>query len=442
VGVAVMMSSASVAVAQAPQSSPPDDWTMFHHDALHSGVSPDTTVGAAAMASGFNVRWHALGGGGAKGTASIEASPAIVYNAALGKTLVYVTTTGTPAALEAFDAKSGAMIWKDTIAASASSPDVYDGTVYFGDQQHSLNAVNATTGAPICSYNTTGDIQSSPVVGVVDGTGPVVFFGDQGTSEAHNAGHEWAINGVGNTNAACSLKWMFNSWNNIGKGANRTGSWSAPALATTTSGQWLDIFGSANPDDSVYALDAVTGAEVWRFQTQLTSGDQDVGAAPTVSEPGANGLTDGAVYINGKDKIEYAIDLQTGAQIWSFDMAANSGLDYNSVSGTDLVGDAVVVSYSEYTYELNATTGVLIWRSPATVGMMLASPSISGAPGDQVVFVGDMSGYEYAYKLSDGSLIASRDFGGAKTKIFSTAAISDGRVFVITSSPSKIFVTN
>jgi outer membrane protein assembly factor BamB len=94
-----------------------------------------------------------------------------------------------------------------------------------------------------------------------------------------------------------------------------TGSWSPPALTNDTTGRPLLVFGSSNPDESVYALDARDGSQVWRFQT-IPGRHLDVGAGPTISPPGVDGFGDGVVYIDGKDKYEFALDSLTGSQIW------------------------------------------------------------------------------------------------------------------------------
>jgi outer membrane protein assembly factor BamB len=428
--------------AQTAGAQTASDWAMFHHDAQHTGVSPDTTIGVTHATAGLASRWHAKGGGGSHGLAAIQGSPVVVYNATLAKTVVYVATTGAPAALRMFDAATGALLNNYTLnKGSVSTPAVFGNTVYFGDQDHTLYALDATDLSLQCTYVTTGRIQASPVVDDVDGSGATVFIGDVGTNERNNGGNEWAINGVGNTNGPCTLKWKFRSWANLGNQGDKTGSWSSPALGQDAAGRWLLVMGSSNPDDSVYALDAVTGAQVWRFQTAINGADQDVGAPPTISAPGVNGLADGAVYINGKDKIEYALDLLTGAELWEFDMGTDAGIESNSVSGTALVGGDVVVSYATYTYELDAVTGSMVWRTPAMASISLASPAVSGAPGDQVVIVGDLAANLYAYNLGDGSLVWQHRFNpdSSNSKIIASAAVASGMVYIATVNPGKVF---
>ena len=181
-------------------------------------------------------------------------------------------------------------------------------TLYFGSDDGNLYALDAATGHLRCSFATGGRVIAAPVIGDPDGTGSVVFFGDAGPSETDNAGHEWAITAVGNPNGDCLLKWVFDGWVNRGTSGTKTGSWSPPAIGVDPTGRTLLVFGSSNPDDSVYALDASTGTEVWRYQTYAGL-QNDVGAGPTIAPPGTHGLTDGAVYINGK-----RVNLQRGRE--------------------------------------------------------------------------------------------------------------------------------
>jgi hypothetical protein len=64
--------------------------------------------------------------------------------------------------------------------------------------------------------------------------------------------------------------------------------------------------------------------------------------------------------------------------------------------------------------------------NPASKRDLLASPGISGAPGDQVAFIGDLSGGFHAYRLSDGAVpFAMNVFH----KNLASTAVADGMVF-------------
>ena len=422
-GVATLAAVAFSAVGslQAAATSGADNWSMFHADALHSGVSPDTSPGAAS-ASGLALKWKTFVGGGKNG---IVSSPAVVYNPTLSEYLVYAATQGSGTVM-AINATTGATVWSYNDRHSIKdSPAVSGNTLYFGDQAHVLHALNATTGVPICTYTTTGELEASPVVGNVDGTGDVVFIGDRGFAEKRNAGHEWAINGVGNTNGQCTLKWSFNNFG-ITDGGTRTGTWSSPALGQDKNGRWLVVFGTTNPDDSVYALDAAAGTEVWDFVT-ATGGDADVGAGATISPPGVNGFADGEVYIDGKDQVMYSIDLTTGVGGWTFNLKANAGSGAKAICTPTLTGTDLLCPYNQYVYDLDAVTGALSWRSSATgTASFVASAAVSGAAGDQVVFAGDEAGMEHGYSLATGASVFSYQAGGT---IISSTAVSSNMIF-------------
>lgn len=395
---------------------------MFHHDANHSGVATDPATGATAAAAGLTLKWRtALG-------SKIESSPAVVYNATLGKTLVYIQTWSNR--LVALDAATGSIVWSYAEPGGKgadSSPAVYGNTVYIGATfGHTLWAVDATTGSPVCSYKVSGRIVAAPVVADL-GNGPEVFFGDTGLSETDNYGSEWAITGVGNPLGPCKLVWSFNGW---GDTNNRTypGSWSPPALAYDSNQRPILVMGSSQPDSSIYALDARNGAEIWRYQT-ATFGDLDVGAGATITAPGVNGFGDGEVYIPGKNQVMYALDLMTGAVTWQFRMSKMIHVYVNSVSTPAVVGNAVFVAYGYGMWQFNATTGSVIWYTGTAApvgGMILSSPAIGGAIGDQAVYSNDTAGGITAYSEASG---ASLWHDTIAQPFYSSDAVSDGMVF-------------
>jgi outer membrane protein assembly factor BamB len=424
---AAMLSPASATAASVSRPAAGDLWPTFGHDPLHSGVSSDTTI-AASAAAGLTQRWSA------SLSDIAQSSPAVAYIAKLRETVVYeVTTTG---AVSAFDAESGALVWQRSVGATvSSSPAVYEGTVYFGTASGTVEALNAATGAVRCSFTlpviapatAPGRLISSPVVRDVDGTGPTVFIGDAGTAgpqESDNGGHFWAITGVGNTAGSCHEKWAYDNWPNRGKTGTQTGVWDEPALAHNSGGSWEVVFGTSNPDQSVYALNAVDGSLLWRFKTRYRGRDEDVGAGPTIGPQGSNGFAAGVVYIDGKDGIEYALDLLTGKKIWQYTLGLGTR-GPNGVSEAALRGDTLVVCYGTSVFALNATTGAVIWNTTPG-GRIQASPAVSGPSGDQVVFVGDNNGTEYGLNLQTGAPIFIASSSG---KLQASAAVADGMLY-------------
>ena len=62
----------------------------------------------------------------------------------------------------------------------------------------------------------------------------------------------------------------------------------------------------------------------------------------------------------------------------------------------------------------------------------VASPAITGAPGDQIAFIGDMSGTFNALDLTTGDDLWTMASGAPF--IYSSAAVSNGMIFVGTAS--------
>jgi outer membrane protein assembly factor BamB len=152
--------------------------------------------------------------------------------------------------------------------------------------------------------------------------------------------------------------------------------------------------------------------------------DQDVGAGPAISPPGGNGFADGVVYVDGKDGIEYALDLLTGKKIWSFTLGPGSASALG-VAEAALTGTTLVVPYAGSVFALNATTGARIWQvTPG--GRIEASPAVSGGPGDQALFVGDLNKHEYGLSLQNGSQLFNATATG---KIIGSAAVADGMLY-------------
>ena len=78
----------------------------------------------------------------------------------------------------AYPARGGAAAWRFTLPAGVAenSPAVAGGVVYFGSTAGPSDALNASTGARICSFSTGQAILASPVV-VNSGSRPVVYDG-------------------------------------------------------------------------------------------------------------------------------------------------------------------------------------------------------------------------------------------------------------------------
>jgi outer membrane protein assembly factor BamB len=381
------------------------DWTMFRGDPAHSGLSRETAI-STSTAPSLASQWTA-----SLGTTS-DTSPAVATSSALGEALVYA---GASNHLSAYPAGGGQPVWTYKVGTGVvdTSPAVFGGAVYFGTTTGAIYAVNASTGALRCSFRTGNAVLASPVVvNDPDGSGPVVY---DATVPGSGPGAEWAIYGAGSTHGSCARAWEFTAFA-VAPG----GSWSSPAYATDADDVPLLVFGSK---DSVYALDADTGALAWRYRTSSAK-EADVGASPTISPPGKNGFADGVVYVTGKDKIVYALNLTTGKQIWKYQLAHGS---HGDLSGTALVGDQIYLGSDTGVYALNATTGALAWNV-LSQSVFYASPVVTGPSRQQVLVIGSNEGGLYALDLATGATLWSQQL--SKRGIWASAAVSQGSIYV------------
>jgi outer membrane protein assembly factor BamB len=354
-----------------------------------------------------------------------------VGNDAAGRVLVYQGSQG--GAMSAYDAATGERVWVFKIPAHIqSSPAVVDNVLYFGGSDRNFYALNATTGGMICKANVGGVISASPTVVNPDGKGLVAYFGDNGVSGNDDGGHVFAYNAVDpNAAADCSRKWAFNDFGDTGGSQPDAGSWSPPAFARDRDGRAILVVGGSSPDCAIYALDAVTGQRIWRVQTQIFNMDNDVGAGATISAPGVNGFADGVAYIAGKNRIVYALNLRTGAEIWKFSIRADVPRVFGATRSTPaIVGNRIYIGYGAGVYALDARTGAKVWRSNGGTEV-ISSPAVTGAAGDQVLFVGDLGGAVRGLRLSDGQEMFSYQTGAF---VYGSAAVSRGRVYIASSN--------
>jgi len=173
---------------------------------------------------------------------------------------------------------------------------------------------------------------------------------------------------------------------------------SSPAV----SGGYVYV-GSA--DDYLYAINATTGALLWKYKT----GNSIVDSSPAV--------VSGTVYVGSTDDYLYAINATTGALVWKFKTGAAI---YSSPAVVN--GEVYIGSTDDSVYAVNATSGAQTWKY-ATTGEVYSSPAIS----DGVVYVGSDDDYVYAINATTGALSWKYKTGN---EVVSSPTVSDGIVYV------------
>ncbi|MDQ4044154.1 MAG: PQQ-binding-like beta-propeller repeat protein, partial [Chloroflexota bacterium] len=190
--------------------------------------------------------------------------------------------------------------------------------------------------------------------------------------------------------------------------------WIAPAVADGT------VFARSD-DGNIYAVDAESGVELWR----AAIGWNNESSAPAV----ANGM----VYVGGADGILYALDAVSGAEQWQ--VALESIVDVTpTVSGGVVYASATVPRETGALHAFDAATGAEIWRLDVPAGV--SSPA---AISDGVAWFGDWDSVLHAVDLATGTELWTLQIDDGYAA--STPAVIDGVIYVgsIGSEASHVF---
>lgn len=364
--------TATCLIKQSPSSeaSSTDWWSMFRHDANHTGYS------TSSMSISLILLQPPTPFGTGK---AVKSSPTIVndviyacsldgYVYALNTKPPYMTTPkwkspqqfgdiySSPAVAEgkvyfgsddknitALDASNGTIIWSSpTEDFVRSSPVIADGVLYVGSFDGYVYALNASTGSKIWKYRTASPVESSPTI-----FGDTLFFGSNDT-------RIYALEKSG------KIKWF----NDDPEGPIT----SSPAVADgkVFVGSW---------DNKTYAFDIYTGKQVWNYTTN----------GPVVSSPS---VAYGRVFIGSNDTKVYALNAETGIFNWSFATG-------KPVTSSPAVADGRVFvgSNDRNIYAINATTGNYAGWGYGTGGPVTSSPAIANG----ILSIGSDDRYIYAF---------------------------------------------
>lgn len=361
--VSIFVSQGSAALAADRSSSFPAasknsvSWPMFGFDPAHSGYNPNEKVLSVNTVSKLAPAWIDF----------TYPDDYFTTSAAVVNGTVYTCTTY--GLMFAYSRKTGQPLWQNNIGGldNYSSPAVANGIVYVGTD--TMYALNTKSGKVIWTYKPGGYI-GSPVV-----DNGVLYFGSYDSKV-------YALDA-----ATGKLLWSYNANSPI------IGS---PAVANGM------VF--AAEDASVIALNATSGAEQWTFKVGSNT--------PTV--------VNGIVYMGGADNTLYALNAGTGAVVWK---KAVSGVEYKALA----VGNSMLYigSDNNIVYAFNAQTGAQIWTFTANgTFSVAASPAIANG----VVYIGDFGTDLYALNANTGKMLWMYEVRGGSTT--STMVVVNGSVYV------------
>jgi outer membrane protein assembly factor BamB len=247
--------------------------------------------------------------------------------------------------LVAVDAKSGREVWKRKLVGHLeSSPMAVGGRLYLGTDKTNVVAVRASDGKVLWQFNSPGAIKASP--SFHDGRLYVADY-ESGVFclDANNGKPIWRTN----TSKLAPF----------GKG----GFFSSPAIA----------FGrvyAARDDGTVFAFDEKSGKVDWAFPT-----NNFVYGSPAVARvPG----TPPSVYIGSYDEHLYALDARSGRQRWRYDIGG-------PVPGTaTVIGNTVYAS----SFKTSETVGIDVRTHRKTFELKQAGYTPMVSDGRRLYLIG------------------------------------------------------
>lgn len=380
-----------------------DDWPELHRTPALTGNAYSSPLNSTS-ASHLGVAWATDLFG-----AALD-SPVAAYDPFLHETLAYIGTEN--GLVLAIDVATGQIVWGIWLGSPIrASLLVYNGSVYVGTFTNpEVVRINATTGIVQCSVVSTRPIEGTPTLGTPSGGPPTLYIGSEDDVSADGA--MMAINALN-----CSTEW---SYNNFSTPRGTSGTWVPAAYVVSANGTPLVVFGTADPDSAVYALEARTGALVWKFRAANPSpGAYDIGGGAAIGGPGTNGFASGVAYVASKYGILYALNLNNGTPIWSTNFDQLTGVANGTEGGRStpaLVGNDVIFGDGVGLLDLNARTGAKIWsyQDPAKAES-IASPAVAGGHGRAIVATADLSGALDVVSLANGSALFRYSTGGYVT---------------------------
>lgn len=148
---------------------------------------------------------------------------------------------------------------------------------------------------------------------------------------------------------------------------------------------WQGKLFFGNPAGFLYALDAASGQEIWKFEM---GGGISVGPA----------VADGKVYAGqqGGERYFYCLDAASGRCLWK--QALPGGWVWGSAAVDD--GLVYVPTVSGYAVCLDGATGHIVWMYP-TAKSVPAEPAVFG----DLVYFGSWSHALYAFQKKTGSIV-------------------------------------
>jgi outer membrane protein assembly factor BamB len=198
------------------------------------------------------------------------------------------------------------------------------GLVYFGLEDGRMLALKVADGSSVWEFQTGGAVYSTPTIGD-DGT---LYFGS-------NDHFVYAVNGE-----TGKQRWRFHANDEI---------WTCAAVSDDGV-----VFIASQPNGTMFALDAASGAMRWAFPIGL----------PIFSSPS---LYSGQVLFGADDGFLHAVDQTSGAETWRFKAGEEVHWPLRTSPAISLQGHAIVHAWPGQIYAVDVSTGKVCLRVSVSV---------------------------------------------------------------------------
>jgi eukaryotic-like serine/threonine-protein kinase len=299
--------------------------------------------------------------------------------------------------VHALDADSGLPLWERDLDAAPGAAVAYEELLVLMDRRNRVHALERASGATRWMRETGPDRKLKwgkegwdyliPAPAIRDG---VVYAGS-------GDGGLYALDSENG-----SVRWKYQTGGRI--------------RATPALHDGVVYVGSG--DGYFHAVDAASGERVWRFATEgVDLHGADFGFDRTQITGSAN-VTDGAVYFGSRDARLYALDRQSGRELWRVEEPSAW------VIATPVVTPDVIYSARSSSAQVRAVdraSGDELWQRAAN-SPVFASPVIVG----NRLYIASEAGTLYAFDRTSGRELWAMEAGAS---IWGTPVAHDGRLY-------------
>jgi len=384
-------------------------YSMFRDDASGS----QTAYGQAGPAN-LNLMWSYQTNG------AIVASPV----AANGK--VYVGSQDKN--MYCFDSWSGALLWNYTTGSRIrGSAAVANGKVYVQPDDEYLYCFNADTGSLLWKKDT----GASTVTFDPYGFNNPIFSGNTAPIRASPI----VFNGLIYVGSLANKTYCFDS------NGNQIWTFNTEAQVVSTPVVYNNaLYFSCRGNGSIYKVNLLTGALLWRYQVPGTNGQN--GSSTVLMNPSPT-IANGVIYYPCQSAFWYAINETTGSLIWRF-YYRQSFATVNTYSMLFLQPSTVVFIDRFTVTAVNASTGYLTTGTvtnasgnPTVLWTAFMGREVSSSPifaqgsgyGDGRIYVSTDSRQIYSLNATDGTTVGFFT-NNELSAGWSSAAVYNGHMYV------------